>query len=280
MRGQLARRIGNSVEVGGRSFEVKIASGSDEFEQAFLLLAQKYQAKGYESSGAKLFRFTPYHVLPETITVVAMEGARVVATLSMVPDTALLGLPLESIYPEEVADFRREGRRLAEATSLADDGLGPREFIQVFEAMIQLVQQYHLRIGGDTWLVTVNPRHSSFYRKAMGARPFGDRRSYPSVGDAPAEGFLIDLPNMRTRVPRMYDRIFGIALPESVLTPSARPTDHISFFADHSTAADRRTIREIARFVDTLGSPPRWWETDQEIRHDLRQLSFARTWAA
>src|SRR3954449_1606331 len=108
MPGQPARRIGNSVEVGGRSFEVKIASGSDEFEQAFLLLAQKYQAKGYESSGAKLFRFTPYHVLPETVTVVAMEGARVVATLSMVPDTALLGLPLESIYPEEVAAFRRE----------------------------------------------------------------------------------------------------------------------------------------------------------------------------
>ena len=176
---------------------MKIASGSEEFEQAFLLLARKYQAKGYENPGAKLFRFTPFHVLPETITVVAMEGARVVATLSLVPDTTLLGLPMESIYPDEVAGFRREGRRLAEVTSLADDGLGPREFIQVFEAMIQLVQQYHLRIGGDTWLVTVNPRHAVFYRKAMGARPFGDRRVYPSVANAPAEACMTDLPGMK-----------------------------------------------------------------------------------
>ena len=237
------------VEGAGRTFEVKIASGSDEFEQAFLLLAQKYQAKGYEDAGAKLFRFTPFHVLPETITVVARDGARVVATLSMVPDTALLGLPMESIYPEEVARLRREGRRLAEVTSLADDGLGHREFLAVFEAMIRLVQQYHLRIGGDTWLVTVNPRHAAFYRKVMGAvalrrSPDLSRRSR----DAPAEAYLIDLPDDEGERPEdVRPDLRRPPLPESVLTPPARPADHVDFFGEHSTAADRRTIRDDRR---------------------------------
>ena len=54
---------------------------------------------------------------------------------------------------------------------------------------------------------------------------------------AGAEAFLIDLPNMRLRVPRMFDRIFGTTLPDSVLTPSARPADHVAFFSEHSTAA-------------------------------------------
>jgi hypothetical protein len=280
MTGLAARRIRNCVEVGGRIFEVKIASSSDEFEQAFLLLALKYQAKGYENSGAKLFRFTPFHVLPETITIVAMEGTRVAATLSMVPDTSLLGLPMESIYPEEVAGFRREGRRMAEATSLADDGLGPREFIRVFEAMIQLMKQYHLRIGGDTWLAAVNPRHSAFYRKVIGAVPFGDRRSYPSVANAPAEAYIADVPGIKERAPKMFDKLFGTPLPEPVLTPSARPADHVDYFAEHSTAADHRTIRAIAEFVESFGSPPRWWETGHDTCFGNRQLSSVRSSAA
>src|SRR5258708_797693 len=80
MTGQAARRISNRVDVAGRSFEGKIASGSDEFEQAFLLLAPKYQAKGYDNSRSKLFRVTPVPVLPPPITVAPLDGAPVAGT--------------------------------------------------------------------------------------------------------------------------------------------------------------------------------------------------------
>ncbi len=107
-----AKRGKNSitVESNGQDVEVRIASGRDDFAQAFGLLAEKYQARGYDEPGSKLFRFTPYHVLPGTIAVVARAGDRVIATLSLVPDTSLLGLPLESTYPEEVARLRAEGQ--------------------------------------------------------------------------------------------------------------------------------------------------------------------------
>ena len=265
---QSAHRCGIEVGGNGRSFEVRIASSPDEYERAFLLLAEKYRAKGYEQAGAKLFRFTPFHVLPETITVVALDGGRVAATLSMVPDTSLLGLPMESIYPEEVARLRREGRRLAEVTSLAEEGLEPREFLRVFEAMIRLVQQYHIRIGGDSWVLTVNPRHGAYYRKVMGAVPVGDRRSYPSANGAPAEAYLCDLGLMKSNVPAKFGRIFGEPLPAAILTPSARPVDHVDFFGEHSTAADRRTIREIAGAVEGSGCPPRWFEAAIGRRSD------------
>ncbi len=250
-----ARRSWIEVEGIGRTFEVTIASGCDEYEQAFLLLAEKYRARGYEASGVKLFRFTPFHVLPETITVVAKHGGRVVATLSMVPDSDLLGLPLEAIYPEEVARLRGEGRKIAEVTSLADDGLGHREFLKVFRAMIRLVQQYHVRNGGDTWVITVNPRHAAFYRKVMGGVPLAGLRAYPSVGGAPAEAQMTDLATMAERAPEMFERIFGESLSEETLTPADRPDDHVEFFGQHSTAADLRTIRAVAEAVERRDRP-------------------------
>src|SRR5689334_1568882 len=70
----------------GRQIRVKIASEREELEQAFRLLADRYKARGYESSDAGEFRFTPYHALRGTVTLVAKDGDRVVATLSLVPD--------------------------------------------------------------------------------------------------------------------------------------------------------------------------------------------------
>jgi hypothetical protein len=63
-------------------------------------------------------------------------------------DNRLLDLPMEGVYPEEIASLRREGRRIGETTTLADAGLGVREFIQVFVTLIKLAMQYHRNQGG------------------------------------------------------------------------------------------------------------------------------------
>jgi N-acyl amino acid synthase FeeM len=247
-----------TIESEGREIEVRLASGRDDFAQAFRLLAEKYQARGYDEPGSKLFRFTPYHVLPGTITVVARAGDRVIATLSMVPDTPFLGLPLESTFPEEIARLRGEGRRLAEVTSLADVGLSPRGFLPILLAMTRLVHQYHERQGGDAWVIAVNPRHGGFYRKVLGFTPIGDRRSHPAVLDAPAEAYLLDLDMLRSNAPRMFEKIVGDDLPEEALTPPPRPDDHVEFYASHSPADEGRRMLELARAVEDGGRSPRW----------------------
>ena len=97
-----------SIEVPGigPKVHVKIASELDEFKGAFRLLATNYQACGYESRGAGVYRFTPYHVLPTTVTVVAKHENHVVATLSVVLDTEVCGLPMESVYGAEIDGLR------------------------------------------------------------------------------------------------------------------------------------------------------------------------------
>jgi hypothetical protein len=243
-----------------RDIQIKIASEWVEWEQAFELLADSYRARGYEAPSDKPYRFTPYHILPDTITLVAMHQDRVVATLSLVPDTSLLGLPMESIYAGEIGELRRQRRRMAEAISLADQGLTIREFIQVFQTGFRLGMQYHVSQGGDTWVMTVNPRHRSFYQKVMGFVPLGPCRYYPSVQDHPAEAYWLDIDRMRAQAPKMHQEVFGERLPEGVLTTPSWSAERVRAFGHRSTQTDARMVDELVLQVEHLGSPPRWQE--------------------
>ena len=41
----------------------------------------------------------------------------------------------------------------------------------MFNALIRLMKQHHVRHGGDTWVITVNPKHRNFYTKVLGFVP-------------------------------------------------------------------------------------------------------------
>jgi hypothetical protein len=228
-----------------RDTRVQIASQPAEWDAALKLVADNYRACGYEAPSNKPLRFTKYHALPETIVLVAKQEDEVVATYSMVFDNPLLGLPMESIYADEIALLRRQGRRLAEVTSLAVSGLSQREFVQVFTTMIRLGVQYHNRRGGDTWVITINPHHRTFYCKAMGFQPLGECRSYPLVADAPAEAFFLDRQLMKTHAPKMHELAYGEWLPPQALTATPLTTEQAMAFAEQSSQTDQATVAQI-----------------------------------
>ena len=216
-----------------RDLRVKFASTRNEWEQAFQLVADNYQARGFEVGDAD-YRFTAYHALPETVVLVAKEGEAVVATFSLVPDNALIGLPLESLYRQEIRGLR-PGRRLFETGSLAERGLGLREFMQVFVTLMRLGWQHMTRRGFDTTVIAVNPRHVSFYTKQHGFASLGQRRSYAAVQGAPAEAFYLDPALMKVRVPRMHQQMFGEPLPGKCLVAPRMPAELVRHFARHSS---------------------------------------------
>ena len=111
----------------------------------------------------------------------------------------------------------QQGRHLAEATSLADQDLGIHEFVRVFKTLIKVGMQYHVRQGGDSWVIAVNPKHRGFYQKVLGFVPLGPRRAYPSVQGHPAEAYVSGVDLLRTHAPEMNREVFGEPLPDSVL---------------------------------------------------------------
>jgi hypothetical protein len=236
-----------------RDIRVKIASERSEFEQAYELLATNYRARGYEAASDKPYRFTPFHALPGTVTVVALDHERVVATLTLVPDSDVLGLPMESIYGPEVAELRAARLRPAEVISLADTDLSIREFLQVFKALIKLVVQFDARRGGDCWIITVNPRHSNFYKKAIGFVPMGSKRSYPSVQNHPAEAHLLTSAIWAANAPQTYQEVFGEDLPEAVLNAHHWSEEHVRYFGARSTQLDEQALEALLVSIVGLG---------------------------
>lgn len=240
-----------------RDIRVQFASSSGDWEQAFRLVAENYQARGYDPAGFD-YRFTSYHALPDTVVLVAKERERVVATMSLVPDSSLLGLPMEGPYREEIRQLRQQGRQLFETGSLADQNLGPRDFMQVFVALMQLGWQYMTRQGADTVVIAVNPRHSTYYARMHGFLPLGSRRAYDQVQGAPAEGFYVDPELIRLRVPAMHQRLFGRELPEAALQAPQMPANLVRFFARHTSQTHAGTVEQILWHVRECGSPRRW----------------------
>jgi hypothetical protein len=261
------KKAPRSVPVAGvaRPIEVKIASEMAEWEQAYQLVAMNYRAYGYESPDAGPLRFTNYHVLPETTTFIAKHGLDLVATLSLVTDNYLLGLPLESIYPDEIDQLRQAGRRIVEVTNLADTGLSLREFVPVFVALMRVMTQYALRQNADTLVISVNPRHSAFYRKMMGFVPLGPWRAYPAVQNHPAEAYLLNVDLLRENAPRMYETILGEWLPADALWAPRMSLRLVHYFASRSLHTDEPTMRRILEHRETFGGLCRWTALEESI---------------
>lgn len=244
-----------SISVAGirRDIRVQFASTRQDWEEALQLVTGNYQARGFEEAGSNL-RFTSFQALPETAVAVAKEAGHVVATFTLVPDNTLLGLPLEGLYRGQIQELRTQGHRLAETGSLAERGLGMRDFLQVFVTLMQLGWQHMNRRGIDTTVIAVNPRHSSFYSKLHGFVPLGPRLNYDRVQGAPAEAFYLTPELMRQRAPQMHQRIFGQPLPAAVLTAPAMPVDLIRHFARRSSQTNPRAIEQLLWQVQTYGS--------------------------
>jgi hypothetical protein len=241
-----------------RPIVVKIASEPNEWEQAFRLDAANDRDRGHETITSKAYRFTPYHALPDTTLFVAREAGRVVVTCTLVADNTLLGLPMEAVYGAEVDGLRQQGRRLAEITSLAVAELSQREFLPVFTSMLRLMKQYHVSRGGDTWVITIDPRHRNFYCKVLGYQPLGPCKAYALEGNAPAEAYLLDRELMRAHAPRAYDLMFREWLPADVLTGVSLPRPFIRFFWSESNPADAERVGTLLRAVAAHGSPRAW----------------------
>ncbi len=237
---------------------VHLAADRDDWAQAFRLVARAYQTRGYDRPEDGEFHFTPFHALPETVVLVAKQHEQVVATLSVVPDNKLLGLPLEASYAQEVEPLRRAGRRLCEVGSLGDSGLGAREFVSVFVALIRLAWQFHRRHGGDTGVIDVHPRHAYFYTHVLGFAPLGSRKEMPPGSGFPVEAFTVDTPHLRANSPELYRLFCEQPLPAEMLSATPMPDDLKREFAARSCRTRPPVVEEVLRQVREHGSPRRW----------------------
>jgi len=211
----------NGREITSRTcadISIRIAASRTDREGAFALGYESYRRSGLCDPCSAGVRITPYQLLPTTDIFVAELRGVVISTLSLVRD-GQLGLPLESVYPEEVAQRRAAGLRLAECSCLADRRQTMARFFDLFSELARVMVQMAERDGVDQLLIAVHPRHARMYCRAMAFEQIGGHREYPDVNGNPAVALCLDFEAVKRDRPAIWQRFVGEPLPLEVTTP-------------------------------------------------------------
>lgn len=195
---------------------LKIAATRSEREAAFRLIYNSYVQAGLCAPNPNQIRITPYQLLRTTDMFVAQIRDETICTLSLIRDGEL-GLPIEQIFGEQVAERRTAGLRLAEVSCLADRRREAARFFDMFCDLIRLMVQLAEREEIDQLLVAVHPRHVGLYRRCMGYRRIGEVRDYSRVEGNPAVPLCLDLRTIQVDAPAIWSKFFGERIPLEVL---------------------------------------------------------------
>ncbi len=192
-----------------------VATDTAVREQAYHLVYEQYLAKGYTRAKDSGLWLTLYDGLEDTTTLIIERDNEVVRTLTLVPDGPM-GLPADELFQDHL-DNLRLSCRLGEVSSFAanpalDDSI---------ESAVVLLNAGALlcaRHGLTHLVITVHPRHVSFYKRCLRFEPLGEVRSYDKVDGAPARLLVLDLrlPNRTMRGDlsvrgSLYPRFWGPA---------------------------------------------------------------------
>lgn len=201
----------------------RVARTKEELIQAFSLVYKEYTKRGFIPNYYKSkMRLSLYNALPSTTTFVAKKGRKVVATVTLIPDSPL-GIPMDKIYKEEVDTLRRKGRRVAEVSQLSIDSmLFPRGWFSMFNftklifvfRLFKLVLDYSLYIDRlDELCIAVNPKHQYLYKFLYFEElAGGEVKYYGSVNKAPAIAKHLSLNLAETKARQrkgLYNIFFG-----------------------------------------------------------------------
>ena len=210
---------------GQSSVECRVCATRDELFAAFRLVYEEYLRSGFMKANASEMRITPYHLLPTTEVLVALECGRVACTASIVGDSPECGLPMESVYPEEIATLRLQGQSLVEVSCLAERHDATEKSQSPVFQLFPLVAQLAYRRGADQLVIAVHPRHSRFYQRFLGFNVIAEERNHGKVCGKPAVALAMDLNALAMNHPRIHQWLFGKPFSRSVMHYRPLPDD-------------------------------------------------------
>jgi hypothetical protein len=243
-----------------QKIQYHIARTKKELEEAFALVYKEYAQRGYIPKHYKSkLRLSLFNALPTTTTFVAKQGRRVVATVTLIPDSPL-GIPMDKIYKREVDRLRRKGRNIAEVSQLSiDSKLFPPGWFSMFNfaklifvfKLFKLVLDYALYVNKvSDFCIVINPQHQYLY-KFLGFEVLGGFRYYGSVNRAPAIAKRLNL-EVCEKIARnrkgLYKIFFGYKIDPDALSNKYQLSlsDLEYFFVKKSDIFKKTTNKQFA----------------------------------
>lgn len=154
-----------SIPLANSRLRFEIASNADDLKAALTLVQENFAREGYASRTQSTLRMTPYHLLPETMVIIAKDGEKIVATNTLIPRTPF-GIPLDSCFP---LDHFLEGKgKAVEISALAVDPSVRGQHGEILYNLMKYMYNCNVRIlGVNTELIGVNPKMRPLYEAIL-----------------------------------------------------------------------------------------------------------------
>jgi hypothetical protein len=245
-------------------FSIRSSAAREDLEQAYRLVYLSFLQRDYIEENESKLRFSIFNALPQTVTFVADLRGKIIATVTLVPDTPI-GLPMDEIYHQEVQALRDQGRKLAEVTMLADRRHEIRRALPVVMLLMKRIFDYAtLVLKANHLCITLNPRHETYYRRFLLFQPLGGLKTYPSVRNNPALALRLDLDGVREACEgneRLLRHFFvDRTSVEKLRRNYAMTPDDIAYFFVERTDTLRHTPPEQVAYVRRLYPDCPWDE--------------------
>ncbi|MBC8010854.1 MAG: GNAT family N-acetyltransferase [Burkholderiales bacterium] len=181
-----------------RGCTIERACEAADLRAAYQLVHNVFVGTGYIKPEKGGIRLRIFEATADTATFVAKKDGVVVGVLSVVPDTAELGLPSDTAFKEELDSLRATGARLCEITNQAVT----KEFrsSSVLTELMRCAIAYMIQAGYDRALATVSPNHKNFYN-LVGFQSLGSLRSYSDKLHDPVVAIFLSIDLYRSAEP-------------------------------------------------------------------------------
>ena len=237
----------------------RVARTREELEGFFSLAYKEYRRKGYIPKGYRSnLRISIFNALSTSTTFVAMQNKKVVAGVTLVPDSPL-GVPMDKIYKEELDKLRKQGCRIAEVSQLAiDTSMFGQGFFSMFNfnklififRLFKIVLDYALGVDKlSDFCIAVNPKQQYLY-KFLYFEQIGTLKYYGSVNRAPALAFRLNLTKAEEKAKNrigLYKIFFGSKTEQKLMAKKIqlRSADLEYFFLKKSDIFEKATPRQL-----------------------------------
>jgi len=224
-------------------------------------------AEGYMEPRPSGMRLTLYNSLPQAATFIGVKDGQVVMATTLYPDS-FLGLPMDSIYEQDLKPLRDSGRFLAEVGAFAAHpdhrDTNPTLPLHIQKALYRYATEY---LAIDDMVITINPKHRLYYQYLVLCDLVGEEKLYDFVNGARAVAMHNDLRTLPDRLARMYDgrpankdlhdffirrTCDSIGLPAEKKPAAVWTRELIGYFFEEKTDIFAKADKKVVRFIKTL----------------------------
>jgi hypothetical protein len=173
-------------------YSIRLVDSPRQRNKAGLLIKRMYSWRGYITDDSALVPQNPNY-----LTLEASSEQQLFGTLTLGIDSKK-GLAADELYEKEINIYRKKGHKVCEVSKLAIDPQFSSK--ELFASLFHLTYIYaHTLHKVKDAFIEVNPRHAAFYKRMLGFKQIGEKRTCPRV-NAPAVLLHLDLDYMDAQI--------------------------------------------------------------------------------